>query len=102
MNYSCEGEYMAAMNAQAEAEAYYEQEMAYQEYLESLIEAKKFDIFAAYVALDWLESKEFADSGLTAIEFIQNKLKTMLKPKEQPKSTQQEPQQPKINNSLPF
>ncbi len=101
MSYSCEGEYMAAMNAQAEAEAYYEQEMAYQEYLESLIEAKKFDIFAAYVALDWLHSKEFADSGLTAIEFIQNKLKTMLKPKEQPKPTQQD-SQPNSNSILPF
>jgi hypothetical protein len=96
MNYSCEEEYMAAMSAQAEAEAeaYYEQGMAYQEHLENLIEAKKFDIFAAYVALDWLHSKEFSDSGLTAIEFIQGKLLTMLKP--------QEPQQTNTNNTLCF
>lgn len=30
----------------------------------------KFALFAAYVAINWLESKEFSDSGLSPIEFL--------------------------------
>lgn len=100
MVYSCEGEYMAAQNAAAQAECEYEQEMAYQEHLENLINDKKHDVFAAYVALDWLHSKEFADSGLTAIEFIQCKLNDMLKPKEPKVNNIVE--EPQSNNTLPF
>ena len=57
-----------AYAAAAEAEAQQEQE--YQDYLCKLLEKGETALFAAYVALYWLHSKEFADSGLSAVEFI--------------------------------
>jgi hypothetical protein len=66
--YEGEYEYQSAMAAQAEAEA---QEMqAYEDYLTDLLETKRYPLFAAHVAEDWLTSSEFAKSGKSALEFI--------------------------------
>ena len=70
-------EYEAAASA-AEAEA--QQEYEYQEYLGKLLENGETALFAAYVALDWLHSKEFDESGLSAIEFITKKKECHQKP----------------------
>lgn len=75
--YNNEAEYNEAMAAQA----YYEAEQAsyaaeaeaqqeYQDYLGKLLQKGETALFAAYVALDWLHSKEFVESGLSAVEFI--------------------------------
>lgn len=56
-------------NAMAEAEAI--EHEAYQQYLGNLLANGETALFAAYVALDWLTSREFAESGLSEIEFIQ-------------------------------
>jgi hypothetical protein len=69
--------YYEAQGAAAEAEAQHEQE--YQDYLGSLLEKGESALFASYVALDWLHSKEFSDSGLSAVEFIEKKKETLLK-----------------------
>lgn len=60
-----------AYAAAAEAEA--QQEHEYQDYLEKLLEKGETALFAAHIALDWLHSKEFIESGLSAIEFITKK-----------------------------
>ena len=62
--------YYEAQGYAAAAEAEAEQEQEYQNYLDKLLEKGETALFAAYVALDWLNSKEFADSGLSAVEFI--------------------------------
>ena len=62
--------YYEAQGYAAAAEAEAEQEQEYQNYLDKLLEKGETALFAAYVALDWLHSKEFADSGLSAVEFI--------------------------------
>ncbi len=54
--------------ARAEAEAQQQQE--YNDYLGMLLQKGETALFAAEVALDWLRSKEFADSGLSAVQFI--------------------------------
>ena len=61
-------EYEHYCNAEA-AEA--EQEIMYQEYLSDLIASGNTALFAANVVLDWLHSKEYKDSGLSAIAFIE-------------------------------
>jgi hypothetical protein len=67
-NAQAEYEYNASMAAQAEAEA---QEMqAYEDYLTDLLETKRYTLFAAHVAEDWLTSSEFVNSGKSALEFI--------------------------------
>ena len=67
-NAQAEYEYHASMAAQAEAEA---QEMqAYEDYLTELLEAKRYSLFAAHIAEDWLTSSEFAKGGKSALEFI--------------------------------
>jgi len=56
------------MQQQPKQEAQQEQE--YQDYLGKLLEKGETALFSAYVALDWLHSKEFSESGLSAVEFI--------------------------------
>lgn len=64
--------YEAENNARlAETEAREQQE--YNDYLITLLEKGETALFAAFVALDWLRSKEFIDSGLSAVEFIEKK-----------------------------
>lgn len=62
--------YYEAQGYAAAAEAEAQQEQEYQDYLGKLLDKGENALFAAYVALDWLKSKEFADSGLSAVEFI--------------------------------
>jgi hypothetical protein len=71
-NDSYDGYYEAQAHAAA-AEAEAQQEQEYQDYLGKLLEKGETALFATYVALDWLHSKEFAESGLSAIEFITKK-----------------------------
>ena len=62
--------YYEAQSYAAAAEAEAQQEQEYQDYLGKLLDKGETALFAAYVALDWLHSKEFADSGLSAVDFI--------------------------------
>lgn len=64
-----DGYYEAEANAAA-AEAEAQQEEDYQNYLKKLLEHNENALFAAHVAEDWLMSKEFAESNLTALEYI--------------------------------
>lgn len=59
-------------NAAAEAE----QEAEYQYYLDGLLKDGKTALFAAHIALDWMQSKEFSESGLTAVEFLVEKIES--------------------------
>jgi len=72
MHYECEADYNAAIAAQAEAEAEMQAqaEYQYQEYLESLIENKKFYLYALEICQDLLSSQTFKDSGLSALEYL--------------------------------
>lgn len=63
-----ESEWHSSIEAQ-QAQEYQE----YQDYLFKLLEQGKTALFAAYVALDWLHSREFSESGLSAVEFIKSK-----------------------------
>lgn len=63
--------YYEAQSYAAVAEAEAQQEQEYQDYLGKLLDKGENALFAAYVAIDWLTSKEFVDSGLSAIEFLQ-------------------------------
>ena len=65
--------YYEAQGYAAAAEAEAQQEQEYQDYLGKLLEKGETALFAAYVALDWLHSKEFSESGLSAVEFFTKK-----------------------------
>jgi hypothetical protein len=62
--------YYEAQGYASAAEAEAQQEQEYQDYLGKLLEKGETALFVAYIALDWLQSKEFADSDLSAVEFI--------------------------------
>jgi len=57
-------------NCAAQAQAEYEAEMAYYEYLEGLIADKQYQLHAIEVVMDMLNSKHFADSGLSAKDYL--------------------------------
>jgi len=78
-NENYDGYYEAECHAAA-AEAEALQELKYQEYLENLLRAGEGGLYAAHVALDWLHSREFAESGLSAIEFITKKKEKLENP----------------------
>jgi len=61
-------EYEAAYAAQAEAE--YQAEMEYYAYLDKLIEDRQYQLHAVEIALDMLNSKEFANSGLLEKDYL--------------------------------
>jgi hypothetical protein len=61
-------EYEAGYAAQAEAE--YQAEMEYYAYLDKLIEDKQYQLHAVEMALDMLNSKEFANSELSAKDYL--------------------------------
>jgi len=67
---SCDAYYEAQGQAAADEAQH---ELEYQSYLESLLNSGQTALFAAHVALDWLNSKEFADSGMDAKHFIEYK-----------------------------
>jgi hypothetical protein len=57
--------YAAACEAEAEQE--------YQNYLEKLISEKKYTLYAAEVAIDWLRSEDRAKSKFSDVEFLHHK-----------------------------
>ena len=61
----------------AEAEAEYQAQMEYYDYLDKLIEAKKYQLHAVEIALDMLNSKEYANSGLSAKDYLDAERKRM-------------------------
>ena len=58
------------MGCAAQAQAEYEAQMAYYEYLDGLIEEKEYQLHAVEMALDMLNSKEFANSELSAKDYL--------------------------------
>jgi hypothetical protein len=65
------------MGCAEQAQAEYEAQMAYYEYLDNLIEAKEYQLHAVEIALDMLNSKEFANSGMSAKDWLDAKRKRM-------------------------
>jgi hypothetical protein len=68
-------EYEAGYAAQAEAE--YQAEMEYYSYLDKLIENKQYELHAVEIALDMLNSKEFANSGLSPKDWLEAERKRL-------------------------
>ena len=58
------------MGCAAQAQAEYEAQMAFYEYLDGLIEVKEYQLHAVEIALDMLNSKEFANSELSAKDYL--------------------------------
>ena len=79
MYFESEQHYNECMSAQAEAEgqALHEQQCAYNEYLQDLIDGGEFELYAIEVCLDMLNSRSFEKSGLTAQEFLTQKKQTI-------------------------
>jgi hypothetical protein len=59
-------EYEAGCAAQAE----YEAQMAFYEYLDKLIADREYQLHALEIALDMLNSKKFANSGMSAKDWL--------------------------------
>ena len=59
-----------AAQAQAQAQAEYEAQMAFYEYLDGLIADKKYQLHALEIALDMLNSKKFANSGMSPKDWL--------------------------------
>jgi len=73
MHFENEQHYNEAMNANAQAEAEYMQEMQYQQFLNDLIANREYKLFAIYAALDLLHESEFKNSGLSPQEYLVQK-----------------------------
>lgn len=58
------------MGCVGQAQAEYESQMAYYEYLDNLIEAKEYQLHAVEIALDMLNLKEFTNSGMSAKDWL--------------------------------
>ena len=84
MNFESEQHYNECMAAQAEGEAYNEEQRAYYEYLGDLLDNRLFDLYAIEVCLDMLNSTAFKKSGKTAQEFLIHKKQTMQSSRELP------------------
>jgi hypothetical protein len=65
------------MGRAAQAQAEYEAQMAYYEYLDGLIEAKEYQLHAVEMALDMLNSKEFANSGMSPKDWLDSERKRL-------------------------
>jgi len=63
-------QYDYEMGCAGQAQSEYEAQMAYYEYLDGLIEAKEYQLYAIEIALDMLNSKKFANSGLSAKDYL--------------------------------
>ena len=70
MNYQSQEEHDYYEGARGEAEAEYQQDCAYQEYLDSLFTSGQKDLFALTRCIDMLHSTAFVDSNMTAIEYL--------------------------------
>jgi hypothetical protein len=71
-------QYDYEMGCAGQAQAEYEAQMAYYEYLDSLIADKKYQLHAIQVAIDILESKQFTDSGLSAKDYLDSERKRLM------------------------
>lgn len=58
------------MNCAGQAQAEYEQQMAYYEYLDGLIESKQYQLHAIEIVIDMLNSKRFIESKMTDKDFL--------------------------------
>jgi hypothetical protein len=58
------------MGYAGQAQAEYEAQMAYYEYLDSLITDKQYQLHAVEIALDMLNSKEFANSAMSPKDWL--------------------------------
>ena len=58
------------MGCAGQAQAEYEAQMAYYEYLDGLIADKQYQLHAVEMALDMLNSKEFANSGMSPKDWL--------------------------------
>ena len=58
------------MGCAGQAQAEYEAQLAYYEYLDSLIADKQYQLHAVEITLDMLNSKEYANSGLSAKDYL--------------------------------
>ena len=54
----------------AQAEAEYEAQMAFYEYLDKLIADREYQLHALEIALDMLNSKNFANSGMSPKDWL--------------------------------
>jgi len=58
------------MGCAGQAQAEYEAQIAYYEYLDGLIADKQYQLHAVEIALDMLNSKEFANSGMSPKDWL--------------------------------
>ena len=65
------------MGCAGQAQSEYEAQMAYYEYLDSLIQAKEYQLHAVEIALDMLNSKEFTNSGMSPKDWLDAERKRM-------------------------
>ena len=75
MYYNDEGEYQAAMNARARAEyemqqAEYEEQEAFNQYLDSLIYQERFTLLSIEIVLKMIRNEYSDKSGKTIVEFL--------------------------------
>ena len=80
MYYNDEGEYQAAMNARARAEyeaqqAEYEEQEAFNQYLDSLIHQERFELLSIEFVLKMIRNEYSDKSGKTIIEFLNEERK---------------------------
>lgn len=68
-------DYEAGYASQAEAE--YQAQMEYYNYLDKLIESKQYELHAVEIALDMLNSKEFANSGMLPKDWLDSERKRL-------------------------
>ena len=61
------------MGCAGQAEAEYQAQMAYYEYLDGLIESKQYQLHAIEVCLDMLISEDFAHSNKTPKQYLEDK-----------------------------
>lgn len=65
------------MGCAGQAQAEYEAQMAYYEYLDSLIADKQYQLHAVEIALDMLNSKEFANSSMSPKDWLDSERKRL-------------------------
>lgn len=78
--YESEGEYNAAMSAQAEAEAEYQAHCDYLNYLDNLLHEGKTYEYQLRVIADALESDRFKNSGKTPSNYLRELADNLNKP----------------------
>ena len=70
-HYEEQAAYEAAMNAQAQA--YYEELEAFNQYLDSLIHQERFQLLSIEIVLDMIRNEYSEKNGKTIVEFLNEK-----------------------------